>query len=227
VSSVSSLYPNEVLQNANGGNAIVTATPTYITAINPGGCTAPCISISQFPAHTVSGANIQASTQATITLNAAPSSGPAVGTTDTIYVYNDRYRQVAALYTNPSDHYLVTFTQDGDIFDLDEPVLGPSTTSLVDSPTPFTLASVPTGIPVEVKGRCIANAMVHIFNVNQTPGTPAAFPAIPGFDTSSTTSVFPYRVYTDTTATIDAESSNATGATFQCMTDGWVWHRGK
>jgi hypothetical protein len=101
----------------------------------------------------------------------------------------------------------------------------------------ITLASVPDLISVEALGRCVATSAtagndVLIFTPPILPTLPGSFTSPPGytFVTTSTgsataTTAYPYDLYTNTSQQIAAQANGT--STLQCMTDGWVWHRGK
>ncbi|HEY5046664.1 MAG TPA: right-handed parallel beta-helix repeat-containing protein [Rhizomicrobium sp.] len=169
----------------------------------------------------------------TLAANATVSSTTAAPASAT--VYTGLYRLVGALYTDGSSN-VVGFTQDGDTFYLNKPVNDVNATIATALPTQLALASVPNGIAVEALGRCVgistvAGNLVHVFTSPPTaPGTPANFPTAPGFAlktiaSGSAPATFPYRLYTNTSTYIAAQANGA--STLQCMTDGWVLHRGQ
>ncbi len=147
------------------------------------------------------------------------------------------YRLVGALYTDVSSDF-VQFTQDGDTYYLATPVADVSGVSLTNTPTNLTLASVPDGIKVKAFGRCVGGTgtttthHVIVYSPDQaTAPVPQAFPGAPGFDVSSLTpsTAFPFSAWTDTSRTLLALADTGTSpvTTIDCVTDGWVWHRGQ
>lgn len=154
--------------------------------------------------------------------------GATASSTDDASVLNisiGYYRLIGVVYTDSSNN-LVQFKQHGDTFYLSTPVADINDSTLGHSVKSYPL-SVPKGVSVEAFGRCVANNEVHIFDPPLTPGIPAAYPSVPGYDTSTTTSpdtAFPFRSYTDQSAEISARAAGAS-TTLQCMTDGWVWPR--
>jgi hypothetical protein len=229
--AVNSMVLGETIGNAQGVRNIQPGT--VITAIilqSGGNCSSPpCVVISP-AAQSGTGLTLGASTNSTIQLNQATNNNCASPPcTDTIYVYNDRYRLLASLHTDPNDTNLVPFTQNGDTFYLDTPAADVNVTVGLP-PAPMTLPSVPSGPGVEAFGRCVVSAKVHIFTPGLSPAAPLSFPIPPGYDTQTTTgsgtgttTSFPFRVYTNGAHQIEASASTP-GTTLQCMTDGWVLH---
>jgi hypothetical protein len=163
----------------------------------------------------------------TVTLDTAANATTALGSKTTINVHSALYRMLGALYTD-SGGGVVKFTQDGDTFYrmVPNPDI-PGVTTLGNSDTAFALASVPNGIPVEWLGRCVSSAKVIVYGVGPNPGQPVSFPFTPGYDVTATTGTAEkYQTWTDTSQHIHARA-NASGTTSQCMTDGWVRHRGR
>ncbi|HEX4160405.1 MAG TPA: hypothetical protein VHY79_18205 [Rhizomicrobium sp.] len=166
----------------------------------------------------------------TVGLDSNASASTALGSPTTIHVHAGLYRMIGAIYTDPSDTNIIPFTQDGDTFYLNTPVADINTT-IGNSDTPITLAGVPLGIAVQWLGRCVSSGKVIVYSLGTSPGQPVAFPAVPGFDVSTGTgslggTAARYQAYTDTSAKIHARA-NSTGTSFECMTDGWIWHRGR
>ncbi|MGH6876979.1 MAG: hypothetical protein ACREHV_06315, partial [Rhizomicrobium sp.] len=163
--------------------------------------------------------------------NAVALSVAATGTTSgptAFTIFGGVYRLMGVLYTTGSTMptgTVVPFTQDGDTFYLDAPVADLSAVAVTSSAKDFTLKSVPSGIPVEALGRCVASEMVHIFNPSLAPGKPNSFPNAPGYDTDELApdTSFPYRSYTNSSGQIAAQAY--TSGTMDCMTDGWILHR--
>jgi hypothetical protein len=239
LSSIANLYVGEKIGNTAGGHAV--GKETTIIAINSGtvcsGSTPPYLQMSQSAANPVTGATLAASTNATIILNnntSATACSPNPACQERIYIYNDRYRMLAALYTNSSSG-VEAFAQDGDTFYLAKPANDINASIGSSVPIAVALNSVPVGISVEAFGRCVgggSTATHHIILYSPTlaPGTPTTFPTVPGFDVASLTAnvAFPFRAYTNTSQTLDAFADAGAGSTtLQCMTDGWVWNRGK
>lgn len=162
----------------------------------------------------------------TIALDQAATATTGLGSNVSITINGGLYRMVGALYTD-STSSIVKFTQDGDTFYRTIPNPDIGVTILGNSDTAFALQSIPNGIAVEWLGRCVSNAKVIVYSVGPNPGQPVAFPVAPGYDVTSTTQTAEkYQTYTDTSQHIHARA-NAAPTTFQCMTDGWVWHRGR
>ncbi len=158
-----------------------------------------------------------------------------------LYIGVGYYRMIGAVFTtNSTSPVIVPFTQDGDTFYLNAPVADVSGVSLTNTPTTLTLASVPNGIQVKAFGRCVGGSgttittrHVIVYSPDQAAApAPQAFPASPGYGVSSLTSstAFPFSAWTNTSASLNAVS-DYTGtppmATIDCVTDGWVWHRGQ
>jgi YD repeat-containing protein len=167
----------------------------------------------------------------TIQLNAAASSSCSStwNSPDTIYVWNDRYRLVASLFTTTSGSgtVLAPYTQNGNTFYLSSPTSFSASVQPAIGGTAVSLP-VPKGLAVEAFGRCVASARVYLFNWQQTALPAENFPFSPGYDTQLTTSPdtsFPFRIYTNTTGQIYGMSQSGT-ATLQCMLDGWNLPRG-
>lgn len=247
LSSTSNLYIGEMVGDGNAGTWF--AANTYIVSISPtnacGMILPPCLTLTQ-PAlansNAANPAHLAVSGLHALTLNNQAVSGSSSWCTgnpcntsgaDVISVYNDRYRLVASLYTDSnSTPDIAGFTQNGNTFLLNPPVADISTTALVPgTPTAFTLHSIPSGQPVLAFGRCVANAMVHIFSRGANPGEPAAFSTVPGYDTQAISlsvappsTSFPFRVWTDSLSEIYAESGphSPGNTTLYCMTDGYV-----
>ena len=187
--------------------------------------------MNQGAANTVPSASLAVSTNNTITIGSSVTSSscnPDVGgCLDTIYVYNERYRMVAALYTDSAKNILA-FSQDGDTFYLKKPAADISNGTVGNADTTLTLGSVPNGIAVEWLGRCVGgSAKVIVYSPPQNPGgAPMAFPMVPGYDitTTSPQTAQKYRVWTDTGQHIHAWAGSAS-TPIDCMTDGWVLHR--
>jgi hypothetical protein len=208
---------------------------TYITVVNgTGSCTgavsAPCIELNnQVSCQTYPCTpNLVASGVFTITLSQPANCTTSCGNPDpdTLYIYNDRYRMVAALYTDSSGN-IESFTQDGDTVYPAVPTLAYNGAVTI-SPLTIVLPFVPAGISVEAFGRCVAGAgHVLVYSPRTAILHPYAFPLPPGFAMNSLSAnvAFPFRAYTDTAQSIDAVSDGA--STLQCVTDGWSWHRGK
>lgn len=160
----------------------------------------------------------------TVTLDTPANGSTALGSNATIKVHTGLYRMVGALYTTANTN-VVSFTQDGDTFYLNVPVADINIT-LGTGDTAVPVPSVPNGIPVEWLGRCVSNPKVIVYPLGPNPGAPQAFPTIPGYDVTTTTGTpARYQTYTDSARNIHARSNG--GTTFQCMTDGWIWHRGR
>jgi hypothetical protein len=136
------------------------------------------------------------------------------------------YRLIGAVFTDSASH-IVQFLQDNDTFSLRTPGNDINTSTLSTTATAFQLASVPSGTPVEAFGRCVASQKVRLFTPGGTPVLPSSFPTVPGYDTLGAINAytsFPYRLYTNSTGAIDAQSGT-TGTMLYCMTDGWVFNR--
>lgn len=226
------LYIGESIGNGSGGvkpiakGSVITSFTTTGT-----GCSqsAPCVVMNQDAANTVTPGNLTASGNFTITMKDNAGGSATYGTPDSIYVYNDRYRLIASLYTDASDTNFVPFEQDGDTFYLAAPAPDVNIT-IVEPPVILTLSSVPSGSGVEAFGRCVATAKVHIYTPGLANAAPQPFPTSPGFDTQLANTVgtspdtsFPFRVYTDGAQHI-AASAVGVNTKLQCMTDGWVLH---
>jgi hypothetical protein len=142
---------------------------------------------------------------------------------------------VAALYTANTTTNIEAFKQEGDTFYLAMPHPDINTSSLAAIDTPETLPSVPSGIVVEALGRCVGGTSTNDVllytppNSTTTPGLPNSFPIVPGYSLKILTpqTAYPYRLHTDTAQHIHAAAEGPGVVSLQCMTDGWVWNRGK
>ena len=206
---------------------------SWITSIDTGGCTLGphCFVLNQNNTSSTTGANLTISGQYTILLNTATSAtcGGNGGTQDTLKIKTAVYRLVGAMNTNTNTKF-PGFTQLDDTIYLTAPSKDINTTTLGSSVTPFALASVPNGISVEAFGRCVGGSTdILIFNDTLVPGTPTSFTTVPGYAVNSATpaTAYPFRTYTDTAKTVDAQAGSGTTNTLRCMTDGWVWRRGR
>jgi hypothetical protein len=163
----------------------------------------------------------------TITMN---QNGTGSSTTPSnLVVSTGLYRMVGQVlsHTVSSLPALRPFSQIGDTYYFQAPFIDINTSTL-GSATSFAL-TVPQGIVVEALGRCVGGGSggatdILLYTPTTTPGTPAAFPTVPGYSVNQTTAntSFPYRLHTNTSAQITAAAASS-GTTLQCMTDGWVW----
>ena len=133
------------------------------------------------------------------------------------------YRLIGPLYTTSSTSpsgTIVPFLQESNTFYLDTSVEDLASVSISSSLLPFTLPSVPSGVPVLATGRCVASEMVRIFTPTLTQAEATAFTSAPGFDNDKVTAntSFPFRAYTNSSAQIDAWGSGS--GTMDCVTDG-------
>jgi hypothetical protein len=231
-------FPNTVIdiaagQAADSTNASIIIMPSIgckvtMGSTGPGGLdtTSGVMANKTYFFFIIAPAGGGAPTSCIASLNTTPSFSLATG--------YSLYRLVGALYTIPSAATLVQFVQNGDTFYLDKPVPDVNNMSIgTSSPTSLSLVSVPSGIVVEALGRCVASSSVSgsevlIFPYSTAPGSPAGYPTAPGFTikTGSLTTAFPYRLHTTNGTLISAFASGTSAVTLNCMTDGWVLHRG-
>lgn len=230
-------WPNTyplVGQMIGGGPGAAGVIPEYtqVSSVNltSGMCgtlSYPCFVMTN-AATTTGVVTLVASGAFTIQMSNNAQASSTYGSPDSIYVWNDRYRLVASLLTDANSN-VTPYVRHGDTFYFNLPIPFTTTVGYI-SPTPITLAALPT-VPVEAFGRCVASARVHIFNTGVSPEQPQNFPVTPGYDTQRLNQVngvpntsFPFRVYTDSQRRIYPQANGAS-ATLDCMLDGWVLHR--
>jgi hypothetical protein len=177
------------------------------------------------------------------TLNeAANGTNPPTGQAQ-FTIYHGIYRLVGVLFTSPTAAQIVNFKQDNDTFYLQQSVQDiTSASSCLSSSMRLCALTVPCGnascsappagqpgLQVEALGRVVGGntGALLVSSPDQSDQTPSnMFTSAPGYSTlSSTTSTsFPFRLYTNTTGQIRAHVTGSSPTAYE-VTDGWVFRR--
>jgi hypothetical protein len=245
------VVPNMLVGDIGSSGGVITSN-TYVTnvcyavgncipalAINCStGGTPPCVGLSQSTSASVSSDTVYFSGNFNFTVNLPSPVTSSATQNQPVTAQGGLYRLVGALYT-VGTMAIPPFVQDGETVYLATPVRDVNTPTSLCGPIGTSRVhcqlSVPcgrnlvcaTGLKVEAFGRIIGGPNdLLITSFDQNPSTSSNFSMSPGYSTASstTTTSFPFRLYTNPNGAVGVQASTATGTDAYEMTDGWVFH---
>ena len=210
------------------------AKNTWITSLNPAGCTNPCVGLNNNATGSASGAAITIAGGWTITMSNAANGSSGLTTADNLTVYDVHYRMVGSVVLDQADTNFPNFTQVEDTIYFATPFWYSKALLSGSSANALALTQAPSGISTQVLLRCTSNSagidVLPSSPLQTAVGTPQAFSlGTPGFTINSATPVTAASVqpYTDTSQHVDLTTGSGSTGSAYCVLDGYKWARGK